>query len=321
MDIAVIDLGPFLAGKPGALEAAGREMARASESLGFFFIRNHGVPEALVDRVFAETERFHSLPLEEKMKVKLTSRALIGYLPLGGQTQRTSIYAKSRHPDSSASFYMKEEFAPGHPDRLARKPWVYENLWPTNLPGFRETLIEYFEALDALGRKLLEVQAVSLDLPKEYFLRHEAFKPASATLRLLMYPPRDADKDDQFGIGPHTDYGHLTILAQARQPGLQILSPEDEWIEAPALPGHFLVNNGDLLRRWTNDRIRSAPHRVINRSGEVRYSIPYFFGMRPDVRLECLPSCTSAANPPRHPPQSWGDFLEEINRRNIDLPA
>ncbi len=321
MQISIIDLGPYLALEKGALEATAQKMAAACESLGFFFVANHGVAPSLVERVFAEAERFHALPLERKMKVAMVSRALIGYLPLGGQTQRHSTYGKSVFPDSSASYYVHDEFAPDHPDRLAKKPWVFDNLWPADLPGFRETLLEYFQALDALGRRLLRVQAVSLGLPPGYLLEHEAFRPPASVLRLLMYPPRNPDKAGQYGIGPHTDYGQLTILAQARQAGLEILGPEKEWIEAPALPDHFLINTGDLLRRWTNDRIRSAPHRVINKGGEVRYSIPFFFGTRPDVRLECLPSCQGPGRPPLYQPQSWGEFLAEINRRNIDLPA
>ena len=294
-------------------------MAEACESLGFFFVKNHGVSADLVERVFEQTARFHALPLERKLEVRMLTRVLAGYLPLGGQTQRHSTHGASRHPDSSASFYVREEFAADHPDRIAGQPWVFDNRWPADLAGFRETMLEYFTALDRLGRKLLPLQAVSLGLPAGYFVDHEAFLPPSSTLRLLMYPPRDPSLDGQWGIGPHTDYGHFTILAQSRQPGLEILSPEGDWIEAPALEGHFLVNTGDLLRRWTNDRIRSAPHRVINRTGEIRYSIPYFFGTRPDVPLECLPTCRSAGNPAKYAPQSFGQFLAEINRRNIDI--
>jgi isopenicillin N synthase-like dioxygenase len=319
MRIAIVDLGPYLAGEKGALERAALEIAAACGSLGFFFVKNHGVPASLVERVFRETARFHALSPERKMQVRMLTRVLAGYLPLGGQTQRHSVYGRSTYPDSSTSFYVREEFGPDHPDRVAKKPWVYDNRWPDGLPGFLETLLEYFAALDALGRKLLPAQAVSLGLPPDYFTKHEAFSPPSSTLRLLMYPPRDPALDGQWGIGPHTDYGHLTILAQSRQPGLEVLSPEADWIEAPALDDHFLINTGDLLRRWTNDRIRSAPHRVVNRSGEIRYSIPYFFGTRPDVRLECLPSCHGPGDPPRHAPQSFGEFLAEINRSNIDL--
>jgi isopenicillin N synthase-like dioxygenase len=121
MKIPVIDVGPDLAGETGALETTSRAIGAASETLGFYFLGNHGIPQSLIDRVFAETQRFHEMPLETKLEVQAIGK-VIGYLPLGGQTQNTSIYGKSTHPDASASFYIKREFAPDHPDRLAKKP-------------------------------------------------------------------------------------------------------------------------------------------------------------------------------------------------------
>ncbi len=318
MKIPVIDVGPFLAGEAGALERTGALVGDAAETLGFFFIGNHGIPQSLIDRVFAEAQRFHELPLERKLEVQAIGK-VIGYLPLGGQTQNTSIYAKSTHPDRSASFYIRREFAPDHPDRLAKRPWVSDNRWPKDLPGFRETCLAYYDAMSALGTKMLRLHAVALGLEPEAYAAQEAFQPPSNTLRLLHYPPRDPALDGQFGIGPHTDYGYCTYLAQAKRPGLEILARDGEWIEAPTLDGHFLVNIADMCRRWTNDRWRSAPHRVINKTGEVRYSIPYFFGTRPDVRLECLPSCQSADNPPKYKPMSFGEYLAELEPKNYIL--
>ena len=126
--------------------------------------------------------------------------------------------------------------------------------------------------------KMLPLQAVALGLPADALVKHDGFKPMNCTLRLSHYPPRDPTNEGQFGIGPHTDYGYCTDLAQAKKPGLEILTRSGEWIEAPALEGHLLVNNADMCRRWTNDRWRSAPHRVINSTGDERYSIPFFFG-------------------------------------------
>jgi isopenicillin N synthase-like dioxygenase len=318
MTIPVIDVGPYLAGVPGALEDTAHAIGAAAESLGFYFIGNHGIAPSLIDNVFAETQRFHELPLARKLEVQAIGK-VIGYLPLGGQTQNTSIYAKSVYPDSSASFYIKREFAPDHPDRLAKKPWVTDNRWPRDLAGFRETCLAYYDAMSALGHKMLSLHAIALDLAPDALSGHEAFRPSGNTLRLLHYPPRDPAKDGQFGIGPHTDYGYCTYLAQAKQPGLEILTRSGEWIEAPALDGHFLVNNADMCRRWTNDRWRSAPHRVINKTGAVRYSIPFFFGPRADVKLTCLPSCQSADNPPKYKPTSFGDYLAELEPKNYVL--
>lgn len=316
--IRVINVGPYLAGEPGALEETAKAVAEASETLGFYFIASHGIPQSLVDRVFAEARRFHGLPLERKMEAQAIGK-VIGYLPLGGQTQNTSIYGKSVYPDASASFYIKREFPPDHPDRVARRPWVQDNRWPRDLPGFRETCLEYFDAMTRLGHKMLRVQAVALGLEPDALENQAAFDPSGSTLRLLHYPPRDPAKAGQFGIGPHTDYGYCTYLAQAKKPGLEILTRTGEWIAAPVLDGCFLVNNADMCRRWTNDRWRSAPHRVINKTGEARYSIPFFFGVRADVKLECLPSCTGPGNPPKYPPLSFSEYLAEIEPKNYVL--
>lgn len=317
MNVPIIDLGPFLAGEPGARERAAAGIAEASQSLGFYFLVNHGVSQQLIDRVFAAAQQFHTLPVEEKLKVKVQDR-IVGYLPLGGQTQRTSKYGTSTMPDRSESFYIREEYAPDHPDRIAGKPWVFINRWPEGLPGFRETTTEYFRTMSALAAKMLELQSVALGLAPDHLLSHAAFKPGMHNLRLLHYPPRDPANVGQFGIGPHTDYGYGTILAQAKVPGLEILTREETWIEAPALEGHLLYNNADMCRRWTNDRFRSAPHRVINKSGEERYSIPFFVGPRADVKLECLPTCQGPGNPPKYPPLSFGEYLAEVNRKNYD---
>jgi len=318
LEVPVIDLAPCLAGEPGALERTARALGEASEGLGFYFIGNHGVRQQLIDRVFAQAERFHSLPLERKLSVKVTDR-IVGYLPQGGQTQRTSVYGKSVHPDTSSSYYIRQEWPRDHPDVLAGKPWVFENKWIEGLPGFRETMLEYYEAMSKLVFELLRLQSIALGLGEDYLPRHEAFKPPVYNLRLLHYPPREETLEGQFGIGPHTDYGYLTILAQERVPGLEILTREEKWIEAPALEGHFLVNNSDLCRFWTNDRFRSAPHRVMNKTGERRYSIPFFTATRTDVRLECLPTCKGPGNPARYAPISYGEYIAEINRRNYDF--
>jgi isopenicillin N synthase-like dioxygenase len=318
-EVPIVDLGPFLSGDPAALESTARALGHASETLGFYFVSNHGIPQALIDRAFEQAERFHSLPLERKLACKKTSDSPPGYLPLGGQVQQTSVYGKSVHRDRSESFYITHEYGPHHADRLAGRPWVYENRWPADLPGFRETALEYFNAVESLGYRLIRVQARALDLPERFFTDHDAFHPASPTLRLLHYPPRDPALEGQFGIGPHTDYGYCTILAQAKVPGLEILSRSGNWIQAPALDGHLLVNNSDMLRFWSNDRFRSAPHRVINVSGRDRYSIPVFFGVRPDVRLECLPTCQGPGNPPRYPALSYSEHMREIKKKNYQL--
>ena len=320
VSIPVIDLGPCLSGDDRASADAAREINDACEGIGFYFVRNHGVATALVERAFTECERFHSQPLDEKMKTRATGK-IVGYLPLGGQTQRTSVHGKSVAPDRSASFYVRQEFATDHPDRLGAKPWVFDNRWPENLPGFREGALAYFDAMAGLGKLLLELQSIALGLPRDFMVSHEAFLPPTYNLRLLHYPPRDPAIEGQFGIGPHTDYSYTTILAQSNLPGLEILTPAGEWLEAPALDGHLLINNGDMCRRRTNGRYRSAPHRVINRTGETRYSVPFFIGPRVDVKIDAWPTCKGEGLPPPPEPLSFGEYLAEVNKKNYDLPA
>jgi isopenicillin N synthase-like dioxygenase len=261
------------------------------------------------------------LPLERKMAVRALEEP-IGYLPVGGQTQRAERYgARSKHPDRSASYYIREEYGADHPDRLAQKPWVFDNRWPQDLPGFRETLLDYFGTLSALMTKLLPLQSAALGLGPDFLPHHEAFKPMNPTLRLLHYPPRIIENEGQFGIGPHTDFGYCTILAQTKKPGLEILARTGEWIQAPAYDGYLLVNNADLMQRWSNDRFRSAPHRVINLEGDERFSIPFFVSTRWDVTLECLPTCQSTDNPPRYAPISRAEYQAELRRTVYALPG
>ena len=319
--IPIIDLGPYLAGEKGALEKTAAQLGAACESIGFCFFVNHGVPQALIDGAFAAAEQFHSLPLERKMTVRALEEP-IGYLPVGGQTQRAEKYGvRSQHPDRSASFYIRDEYPADHPDRRAKKSWVFDNRWPEDLPGFRERTLAYFAVMHALMTKLLPLQAVALDMPADFLPSHDGFKPMNCTLRLLNYPPRIAANEGQYGIGPHTDFGYCTLLAQAKKPGLEILTKSGEWVQAPAHDGMLLFNNADLLQRWSNDRFRSAPHRVYNLEGDERYSIPFFVSPRWDVQLECLPTCQSADNPAKYPPISRAEYQAELKRTVYALPG
>jgi len=319
--VPIIDFGPYLAGEPGALERAAKEADEASRSLGFFFIKNHGVAQELIDRMFAETARFHALPLEKKLEVKVTPKENVGYLPQGGQTQLSysKLYGESKHPDRSISYFVRNEYPADHPDRIAGKPWVSNNRWPNELPGFRETCIEYFKALSLTARRILTLHSTALGMGGDWLVDHDAFSKDPYTLRLLDYPPRDPALDGQWGIGPHTDYGYGAILAQARVPGLEILTIKGEWIQAPALEGHLLFNCGDFAHRWTNGRYRAAPHRVVNYSGVHRNSVVFFTNSRGDVKMDCFPTCKSDNEPPKFPAMSFGEYITELRKTNHTL--
>ena len=189
------------------------------------------------------------------------------------------------------------------------------NQWPADLPGFRESMLAYLTGVTALGREVLALFARSLDLAETHFV--PMFEEASCHLRLVRYPPHpEAAPSDQLGAGTHTDWGALTLLMQDGSGGLQVQTVSGEWIDATPVPSAFVVNIGDLMARWTNDRYRSSPHRVRNdRTGSHRYSMAFFFAPDPHAMIECLPSCTSAEVPPRYPACTAGQHMREMVER------
>ncbi len=302
--IPILDVAAYRSGKPGARERLAEELREACQRIGFYFITNHGIPQAVVDRVFEQSARFHALPLERKLEIRIDSNT-VGYLPMQGGLSRSAGLTKFTKPNLNESLFVRNELAPDDPDLLSGKVLRTANKWPRDLPGFREAILEYFNALQKLAHDMLPVYATALDLAPDYF--SGPFAKDRSTLRMAHYPPSEV-LDDQFGSAPHTDGGFVTVLAQARVPGLEVYSRAGKWISAPAIDGALLVNSGDLLAMWSNDRFLSTPHRVINKSGTDRYSIPFFFNPNPDARIECLPTCTGADDPPRYPATTYHDY-------------
>ena len=313
-EIPILDLGGFLAGKPGALEAIAKELQYAAENIGFFFIRGHGVPQYLIDATFAASARFHALPEEEKMTLKANEHN-IGYMGHGASISRASqVYEGERKVNLVAAYFLKRDLPPDHPDILNNKRFRGANQWPAGLNGFRETCNAYMAALEQLAKSMLPIYARALDLPADYFA--EAFSEPQYTLRLSHYPPAAAE-DNQFGLAPHTDSSFLTLLAQNKVEGLQVRRPDGTWFDAPVLPGTFLVNTGDMLRRWSNHRFLSTPHRAVASAPDRdRYAIPFFFDAHADYVQECLPTCQSPDNPPRYEPTTYTDYMLWFARQN-----
>ena len=305
-EIPVIDLGPYLAGTPGARERAAAELQHAFEEVGFYFIVNHGVAQSLVDAAFAAAARFHAQPLDEKLKLKINSHN-IGYLPVRGSVTRHSKINAGNKPNLNEAFFAKRDISADHPDVLANLPFRGTNQWPADLPGFREVVIAYQAALEKLALSLVPLYALALDLPPDWF--DAKFRDPMYTLRMSHYPEVATVEENEFGLAPHTDTSFMTLLAQNKVPGLSIRLPNGNWAEAPALEGSFLVNGGDMLRRWTNERFLATPHRVINRSGQERYAIPFFFDCNYRTVMECLPTCTSPANPPKYEAMAYPEYM------------
>ncbi len=304
-EIPVLDLGPYLRGEAGALERLGGELRHALENVGFYFIVNHGVDAALIARTFDAARRFHALPLEDKLALKLNEH-IRGYQPMKGAVTRHSAVSTNNLPNVNEAFFLGAEIPDDHPDVLAGKPFRGHNQWPGQLPGFREDVLAYTDAATALGKALLPLYAYALELDVDFFL--EGFKEPSFTFRMSHYPQTDVLQDNEFGLAPHSDTSFMTLLPENEVPGLSIRLPNGRWIDAPVLKGSYLVNGGDMLRRYTNDRFLATPHKVINRSGVERYAIPFFMDCSYDFVMSCLPTCTGPGNPPKYEPFTYADY-------------
>lgn len=305
-EIPTLDIAPYLAGEPGALQSVANHLGEISRTVGFFYLKGHGVPEDLVDRVFAESRRFHGLPADVKAKTphRFTDSFQSGYVRPAtprSKSAKVDIIADAK-PNLLAKFLVTRELEPSHPQ------YKSINVWPNGLPGFRETVREYHASIEALARKFLPLWAASLDLPSDFF--EPFFIAPHLTLSLLHYPPQKAIGNRQYGIAPHTDNSFMTFLAQSEIPGLAVRMPSGHWRLVENVPGTFLVNTGNVITRWTNDLYLSTKHRVINNAEVDRHSIPVFFGPSGDARIECIPTCRSAERVARHPPITYRELRE-----------
>ncbi|MDE2005899.1 MAG: isopenicillin N synthase family oxygenase [Rhodospirillales bacterium] len=312
--IPVIDLAPAFAGAPGALDRLGAELRRACTEVGFFYIAGHGVAEDVIARGFAASRAFHALPLEAKLALRLNGNN-IGYLPMNASVQGASQVHKATKPNQNESFFVSHDRGPEHPDVIAGKPLRGRNQWPDGMAAMRADMMAYFDALYALGQRMLPGFAVALGLDADYFAPYFADE-AHATLRFLHYPPQPDRSENTFGTAPHTDNSFMTILARTEVPGLAVRLSSGEWFAPPLIAGTFLVNLGNMMRRWSNDLFLSTPHGVINESGADRYSIAYFHSPNPDRTIAPLASCVDAAHPPRYAPAVYRDLILEFFRAN-----
>ena len=305
--IPVIDFAPAFRGDPDGLDAVARRVRRASQEVGFFYLAGHGIPQAVVDAAFAASHEFHSMPLDEKLRLAINENN-IGYLAVNQSIQGASAVHKATRPNYNESFFISHDRAADHPDVLAGTPLRGRNQWPEGHEAMRAAMVRYFRTLYGLGERMLPVLARALDMPADFFTPFFA-NEAHVNLRFLHYPPQDVDDDEQFGQGPHTDNSFITILARMEVPGLAVRLPSGEWLAPPLIDGTFLVNLGNMMKRWSNDRFLSTPHAVLNNSGTDRYSIAFFYSPNPDSVIECLPSCTGPDSPPRHAPAVYRDLV------------
>lgn len=298
--IPVIDLD----GEPDLVAAQVRD---ACVRVGFFAVRGHGVPAAVVEACLAAARRFFALPLEAKMGCHLSRSA--HHRGYGGLGEEQTDAAGGR--DLHEAFDLSLDVPADDPEVLAGRFLVGPNQWPSAPAEFRPALEEYYEAMLGLGRRLFEAFAQALGLERTFFA--PMLTRPGAFMRVLRYPsqpPRSvADGPEGIGIGAHSDYECFTILAQDEVGGLEVRNARGSWVAVPPRPGCFVINVGDMMARWSNDRFASTLHRVINRSGRERLSIPFFHGVDYASTIAALPGCLEAGEVPRHAPVNAHDYV------------
>jgi isopenicillin N synthase-like dioxygenase len=313
MDVLpIIDLRSSSEGDETSLTRIVAEVGAACREVGFFYVVNHGVDQALIAKAFAQSRDFFALPVGDKRKLAIET--------IGGNRGYSGLLHEAldptRGPDMKEAFNVGLELAADDPELLTGKPFRSLNAWP-RVPGFRETLLSYYDACAGLGARLHRAFASDLGLGRDFF--HDKFDRSMATLRLLHYPAPPRAAVAPTGAGEHTDYGNLTLLATDDVGGLEVRTRAGQWIEAPVVPGAFIVNIGDCLMRGTNDVYVSTPHRVVNRSARERCSIAFFYDPNPDALVETIPSCMGEGEVVRYAPILAADYL--TMRLNASKPA
>jgi len=273
--IPVIDITPLRDGTDPVSVA--HALHAASQGLGFIYIKGHGIPEAQIDAARQAAFAFFRAEEARKASVKVSPRHR-GWLAAGGAKMQ-----------DDAKVDLKESFIWGYQDDTGELPDDHElrgpNQWPDFVPDLEAKAMAYFDHAHRVAHLLMRGFALGLDLPEDFFLR-SADKPLSRA-SFVYYPPQAEDAGpDQFGVGPHTDFGVLTVLCQDNVGGLQVEDINGEWIQAPPIPGTLLVNVADLLARWTDGAYKSTPHRVVNSSGRERLSLVLAYDPNPETMID-----------------------------------
>ncbi|CAO5161625.1 putative Oxidoreductase, 2OG-Fe(II) oxygenase family [Frankia sp. AiPs1] len=301
-----------------AREAVARDLDEVCRTVGFAQIVGHGVPADLIAEMLAVTAEFFDLPPEEKLALRPPRPEVNrGYAPLGSEALAYSLGAEQSLPDLFEAFNIGVDSWPaGDPYYEAEAHRMFApNLWPARPERMRTVWTAYFDALAALASRLMAAFAHALDLPADFFAARTGRAPnVMRANRYLRQPGSPDPAPGQLRMGAHTDYGACTILLADDVDGLEILGPDGAWHPVRPAPGAFVVNIGDLLARWTNDRWRSTLHRVVpppvaERGPALRRSIAFFHEGNHDAIVDCLPTCVSGDNPARYPAETVANHL------------
>lgn len=288
--VPVIDISGLRSAERAERDRVAGELGAAARDVGFFYVSGTTVTDELFDRLLSATKQFFAMPMDEKMKSYIgLSTCHRGYVPVGEE----GLYGDK--PDLKEAFDTALDLPADDPDHLAGNPMLGPNVWP-ELPGFAETVTEYYQAVLGVGQDLLWAFAVALGEDPDTFTRHATKTPSQ--LRLIYYP-YNPDAQDAQGIGAHTDYECFTLL-KPTAPGLEVLNGAGEWIDVPPIPGTFVVNVGDLLELWTNGAFVATSHRV-RKVKEERYSFPLFFNVDYHTVVQPLPQFASTDGEVRAP--------------------
>lgn len=314
--IPVIDLGPWW-GSEADRRAVGREVDAAARQFGFFQVVGHRLPEEPIDEMVAASSEFFALPIEVKQRCTPADPSINrGYAARGTEALSYSI-GRGAPPDLFEAFNLGEDDVDySDPFYAAQQRGAFApNIWPPQPAGFRPALVDYFQSARQLALTLTEVFAVALGLPAGWFFPF--VDRSTTTMRAIRYERHAGDDDPLPGqqrMGAHTDYGIVTVLYADPVAGLQIVAPDGEWIDVIPADDAMVINLGDLTAQWTNDQWRSTVHRVVPPPAvvdgpAVRRSAAFFLDGNWDAVVQCLPTCTSAADPPRYPPVTAGEHL------------
>ncbi|MEP4380551.1 MAG: 2-oxoglutarate and iron-dependent oxygenase domain-containing protein [Alphaproteobacteria bacterium] len=314
--IPVIDVGKARLSDLDAVEAVAGQWRDVWENLGFLAIVNHGLEPELIDGMTEAAKRFHDLPLETKMQVRITDDQK-GYNPAKTTISPASKFHKSKTPTTVECLVLATDYPADHPDVRAGKrfygpnPWLPEDV----LPGFRATATNYMARITELGKSMLPVWARSLELEADFFAPY--FVNSYTYFRVAKYARKPDLDDGELGANAHCDTGFSTYLPPAREPGLQILDADNKtwfWPEVPE--DAVIVNMGYFFERWTNKRFRATPHRVVPPTENDRYSLACFVSPSFDTIGETLPTCVGPDNPPRHEPLNHWEYFDSYYQKN-----
>lgn len=300
--IPMLDIAPFRKGEPEGSRHVVETIGRACEEIGFFIIVGHGVPSDLVARMYYTSRAFFDMPAGKKILVNKTGELLGGLMYFSMMAENLAASRGEKRPGD-----LKEslDFGPG----------FLGDVWPTEPSNLKAVWLEYYQAMSGVSGYLRRIFALAIGLPENYF--EDKFDKHHSSLRVINYPDQEQEPlPGQLRAGAHSDYGFLTILrSEASSGGLQAQHRNGEWIDVPAIADSYVVNIGDAMMRWTNDRWISTVHRVVNppaqgRQNSRRQSIPFFHNPNIDAVIECLDVFCDDDNPPKYEPIAYGEYAE-----------